>query len=53
MGKCEVTADGKTWEEVEVSKGVKNKAVKAIRFYNAGDKEEQIHFRKFAVTLRK
>ncbi|MCE9107517.1 beta-N-acetylglucosaminidase [Bacteroides pyogenes] len=52
-GKCEVTADGKTWEEVEVSKGVKNKAVKAIRFYNAGDKEEQIHFRKFAVTLRK
>lgn len=49
--KLEVSSDGKNWQVVEVSKGKKAMPVKAIRFSNAGDKEEQIYLRRFAVSL--
>lgn len=51
-GKLEVSADGKTWQNIEMSKGEKNIPVKALRFSNAGDKEEQVYLRRFAVSLR-
>ena len=51
-GKLEVSADEKTWQTIEFSKGKKEMPIKAIRFSNASDKEEQTHLRRFAVTLK-
>lgn len=52
-GKLEISTDGTHWQTIELTKGKNAKPIKAIRFSNAGDKEEQIHLRKFAVKLTK
>ncbi len=50
-GKLEVSADGRTWQTVTIEKGMKPMPVKAIRFSNAGDKEEEIRLKRFAIRL--
>ena len=52
-GKLEVSEDGKNWKLIELSKKEQKVAVQAIRFTNGGDKEEQLHFRKFTIRLGK
>lgn len=50
-GKLEISTDGQNWQTMSLSKEKQVSPVKAIRFINAGNQEEQIHLRKFAIQL--
>lgn len=52
-GKLEISPDGEEWQIVEYSRKEQKMPIKAIRFSNAGNKEQQVYLRKFMVKLKK
>ena len=58
-GKLEISADGRNWETIvpaqeknRLTADPDNAMVKAIRFVNAGEKEQEVYLRQFVVTLQ-
>lgn len=59
-GKLEVSADNKNWETVAMKQeknrltaDLSNTKLKAVRFINSGDKEQEIYLRQFVITIQK
>lgn len=59
-GKLEVSADGVNWEKVgftqkknHAAARLDKKPVKAVRFTNTQDKEQEIYLRRFVITIDK
>lgn len=58
--RLEVSADGINWEAVAMKQeknrltaDLNNTKVKAVRFINSGDKEQEVYLRQFVITIQK
>lgn len=59
-GVLEISADGKEWKKVDyqqnknrISAKLEKAPVKAVRFSNSSDKEQEIYLRNFTITVEK
>lgn len=59
-GRLEVSADGKEWQEADfkqeknrITLNLKQAPVKAVRFSNTGNTEQEVYLRRFIITLDK
>lgn len=57
-GELEITSDGKEWQRVDfrqeknsITLDLKQAPVKAVRFSNTGNTEQEIYLRRFAITV--
>ena len=59
-GQLEISADGKEWQKVDfkqeknrITLNLKQTPVKAVRFSNVGNAEQEVYLRRFMITLDK
>ena len=59
-GRLEVSADGKEWQKADfkqeknrITLNLKQAPVKAVRFSNTGNTEQEVYLRRFIITLDK
>lgn len=58
-GRLEISADGKTWETIvptqeknRLKANLDNSMVRAFRFINTGEQEQEVYLRQFMITLQ-